>query len=341
MTLRYPYSEPPVEGAAIEVAPGILWMRLPLPMALDHVNVYALRDGDGWAVVDTGFDSRRSRAIWGHLLAGPMQGLPVTKVIVTHHHPDHVGLAGWFMERGAELITTRTAWLMARMLVLDEQERPTAETLDFWCAAGMAPDILAQRSGERPFNFADMVAPLPLGFSRIRAGDVLRIGGRDWDVRIGHGHAPEHATLWCRDADLVIGGDQLLPSISPNLGVYATEPMADPVTDWIESCTHMARFARADQLVLPGHKLPFTGLPDRLHQLIENHHGALTRLRAHLRSPRVATDCFQPLFKRTIDAGTYGLALVETVAHLNHLLILEEVTRTRRSDGAWLWQLRE
>ena len=341
MTLRYPFPEPPAEGAAIEIAPGILWMRLPLPMALDHVNVYALRDGDGWAVIDTGFDSRRSRAIWGGLLAGPMQGLPVTRVIVTHHHPDHVGLAGWFMERGAELITTRTAWLMARMLVLDEQERPTPETLEFWRAAGMDPDILAQRAGERPFNFADMVAPLPLGFSRIRAGDVLHLGGRDWDVRIGHGHAPEHATLWCRDGDLVIGGDQLLPSISPNLGVYATEPMADPVTDWIESCTHMARFARADQLVLPGHKLPFTGLPDRLHQLIENHHGALARLREHLRIPRVASECFQPLFKRSIDAGTYGLALVETVAHLNHLLILEEVTRTRRSDGAWLWQLRE
>ncbi len=341
MTLRYPFPEPPAEGAATEVAPGILWIRLPLPMALDHVNVYAIRDGDGWAVVDTGFDSRRGRAIWDRLLAGPMQGLPVTRVIVTHHHPDHVGLAGWFMEQGAELLMTRTAWLMARMLVLDEQERPAPETLEFWRGAGMDPEILAQRAGERPFNFADMVAPLPLGFTRIRAGDVLHIGGRDWDVRIGHGHAPEHATLWCRDDDLVIGGDQLLPSISPNLGVYATEPMADPVTDWIESCTQMARFARADQLVLPGHKLPFTGLPDRLHQLIENHHGALTRLRAHLGVPRVASDCFQPLFKRSIDAGTYGLALVETVAHLNHLLVLEEVTRSRRSDGAWLWQLRE
>jgi len=341
MTLRYPFPEPPAEGAATEVAPGILWIRQPLPMALDHVNVYAIRDGDGWAVVDTGFDSRRGRAIWERLLAGPMQGLPVTRVIVTHHHPDHVGLAGWFMQRGAELLMTRTAWLMARMLVLDEQDRPVPETLEFWRGAGMAPDILAQRAGERPFNFADMVAPLPLGFTRIRAGDVLHIGGRDWDVRIGHGHAPEHATLWCRDDDLVIGGDQLLPSISPNLGVYATEPMADPVTDWIESCTQMARFARADQLVLPGHKLPFTGLPDRLHQLIENHHGALTRLRAHLGVPRVASDCFQPLFKRSIDAGTYGLALVETVAHLNHLLVLEEVTRSRRSDGAWLWQLRE
>ncbi|MGR3640888.1 MBL fold metallo-hydrolase [Alterinioella nitratireducens] len=336
--MRYPYDAAPEEGDAREVADGILWMRLPLPMALDHVNVYAIRDGAGWAVVDTGFDTSKTRAIWETLLAGPMRGLPVTRVIVTHHHPDHVGLAGWFMARGAELITTRTAWLTARMLVLDVQEAPTPETLAFWRAAGMDAATLEKRASERPFNFADIVAPLPLGFNRIREGDVVEIGGRHWDVRIGHGHAPEHATLWCREEALVLGGDQLLPSISPNLGVYATEPAADPVTEWIESCTHLAHYAKADHLVLPGHKLPFTGLPDRLRQLIENHHGALSRLREHLDRPRTAAECFAPLFKRRIDAGTYGLALVESVAHLNHLLALGEVTREKRGDGAWAWQ---
>ncbi len=336
--IRYPFDAAPEEGDAGEVADGILWMRLPLPMALDHVNVYAIRDGAGWAVVDTGFDTSKTRAIWETLLAGPMRGLPVTRVIVTHHHPDHVGLAGWFMARGAELITTRTAWLTARMLVLDVQEAPTPETLAFWRAAGMDAATLEKRASERPFNFADIVAPLPLGFTRIREGDVVEIGGRHWDVRIGHGHAPEHATLWCREEALVLGGDQLLPSISPNLGVYATEPAADPVTEWIESCTHLAHYAKADHLVLPGHKLPFTGLPERLRQLIENHHGALSRLREHLDRPRTAAECFAPLFKRRIDAGTYGLALVESVAHLNHLLALGEVTREKRGDGAWAWQ---
>jgi len=336
--IRYPFDSAPEEGDAGEVADGILWMRLPLPMALDHVNVYAIRDGAGWAVVDTGFDTSKTRAIWETLLAGPMRGLPVTRVIVTHHHPDHVGLAGWFMARGAELITTRTAWLTARMLVLDVQEAPTPETLAFWRAAGMDAATLEKRASERPFNFADIVAPLPLGFTRIREGDMVEIGGRHWDVRIGNGHAPEHATLWCREEALVLGGDQLLPSISPNLGVYATEPAADPVTEWIESCTHLAHYAKADHLVLPGHKLPFTGLPDRLRQLIENHHGALSRLREHLDRPRTAAECFAPLFKRRIDAGTYGLALVESVAHLNHLLALGEVTREKREDGAWAWQ---
>lgn len=336
--LSFPFPEPPGEGAATEVAPGILWMRLPLPMALDHVNVYALADGDGWTLVDTGFDSRRSRAIWARLLTGPLAGKPVRTVIATHHHPDHIGLAGWFQTRhGARLVTTRTAWLFARMLQLDEQDRPTPETVAFWRAAGMDPEVLAQRLHERPFNFADVVAPLPLGFTRIGEGDVLRVGGRDWRVRIGHGHAPEQATLWCAADGLVLGGDQLLPTISPNIGVYATEPEADPLADWLASCAAMRVHAREDDLVFPGHKLPFRGLPRRLDHLIGNHHGALDRLHAHLGTPRTGGDCFSPLFRRKIGPGEYGLALVETVAHLNHLLGQDRVRRTRRDDGAWLW----
>jgi glyoxylase-like metal-dependent hydrolase (beta-lactamase superfamily II) len=338
--IRYPFDSPPETGAATEIADGILWIRLPLPMALDHVNIYALRDMAGWTLVDTGFDSRKARGIWADLLAGPLGGDPVTRVIATHHHPDHIGLAGWFVENGAELLTTRTAWLMARMLVLDEQDRPTVETLRFWRSAGMEPGILAQRAQERPFNFADMVHALPLGYTRIAEGDVITAGGRDWHVRIGHGHAPEHATLWSGEDDLVLGGDQLLPSISPNLGVYATEPNADPVREWLDSCRAFQPHATGDQLILPGHKLPYSGLPDRLRQMIDNHHGALDRLRDHLRVPRTAAECFAPLFKRQIDAGTYGLALVESLAHLNHLLALQEITREKRGDGAWVWQVK-
>jgi glyoxylase-like metal-dependent hydrolase (beta-lactamase superfamily II) len=337
--IRHPFETPPEAGRAIEVAPGILWMRLPLPMALDHVNVYALDEGDGWTLIDTGFDTRKTREIWGEILAGPLAGKPVSRVVATHHHPDHIGLAGWFQAgHGAELWTTRTAWLFARMLVLDEQERPSAESIAFWRAAGMDADLLAQRADERPFNFADVVAPLPLGFHRLREGATMRMGGRDWIVRMGHGHAPEHATFWSRDDDLVIGGDQLLPGISANLGVYATEPEADPIAEWLESCERLAPFARPGHFVLPGHKLPFTGLPLRLRQMAENHHGALERLLAHLDRPRRAAECFPPLFKRAIGPGVYGLALVEAVAHLNHLHQKGAVRRWRAEDGAWLWQ---
>ncbi|WP_299778155.1 MBL fold metallo-hydrolase [uncultured Roseobacter sp.] len=337
--LRYPWDTPPAEGDAIEVAEGVLWMRLPLPMKLDHVNVYALDDGDSWTVIDTGFASKRSKAIWETLMAGPLGGKPIGRAVVTHHHPDHIGLAGWLQsDHGAELITTRTAWLMARMLTLDEQPVPSPETLTFYRDAGMAPDILEQRASERPFNFADVVAPLPLGYSRIQQGDTIEMGGRRWDIHIGNGHAPEHATFWSRDDNLVLAGDQILPSISPNIGVYATEPMADPIADWLEACERLAGLARADHLVLGGHKLPFTGLPMRMRQLIDNHHGALKRLLEYLDTPKSAGECFAPLFKRKIGPAEYGLALVEAVAHLSHLYQDGLATRSRGADDAWVYQ---
>lgn len=333
-----PIAAPPAEGEAIEVAPGVQWLRLPLAMALDHVNCYALDEGDGWSIVDTGTDSRRGRAIWDRILAGPLAGKPVRRVIVTHHHPDHIGLAGWFQSaHGAELWTTRTAWLFARMLRLDEQAVPPAETLAFWRAAGMDPAILAARATERPFNYADVVAPMPLGFRRLVEGQGLRAGGRDWVVRIGHGHAPDHACLFEAGGDLVLGGDQLLPTISPNLGTYVTEPQADPVADWLASCGHMQGFAREGQLVLPGHGLPYTGLPRRLAQLIDNHHGALARLEDFLTEPRSAVECFAPLYRRAIKPGEYGLALVEAVSHVQHLWLKGQALRKLRADGVWLW----
>ncbi len=340
--IRFTREEPPAPGEAIELAEGVLWMRLPLPMALDHVNVFALDDGDGWTLIDTGFDTRRTREAWSALRAGPLAGRPVRRVIATHHHPDHIGLAAWFMASdGAELLTTRTAWVMTRMLQLDVQERPPAEALAFYRDAGMDPQLLAERARARPFNFADVTALLPLGYRRIAEGDRIEAGGRRWRVRVGHGHAPEHATLWSEDDNLVIAGDQVLASISPNLGVYPTEPLADPVREWLESCRALLRHARPEHHVLPGHKLPFTGLATRLVQLIENHQSALARLLDHLAEPRTAAECFQPLFRREIGPGEYGLALAEAVGHLNHLLHRGLVVRERAGgDGPWLWRRR-
>lgn len=337
--IRTPFDTPPEMGQAVEVAEGVLWMRLPLPMALDHVNVYALDDGDGWTVVDTGMASGKTRAIWETLLAGPLKGKPVTRVFVTHHHPDHVGLAGWFQERGAQLICSRTAWLLARMLQLDPHDTPPPEVVAYWHAAGMAQEVIDSRMSEPPYMFRATVHPMPFGHKRLMQGDSFTAGGRTWDVHAGGGHAPEHLTLWSQDDSLVIAGDQVLPSISPNLGAYATEPEADPVADWLETCTRLAPLAREDHLVLGGHKLPFTGLPARLRQMIDNHHHALDRLADHLaQTPSTAADCFQPLYKRRIRPGEYGLALVEAMAHCLHLWHLGQATREITGDGRWIFR---
>ncbi|SFK11545.1 MBL fold metallo-hydrolase [Celeribacter marinus] len=334
--------EPPVTGEAVEVSTGLLWARIPMPGPLEHVNVYMFYEGDSWTVVDTGIDTSRTRAVWGDLMAGPMGGKPVSRVIATHHHLDHIGLAGWFMaQHGATLVTTRTAYLMARMLKLDVQDAPTPQMLRFWRSSGMDAAIYAERETSRPFNTADAVADIPLGFTRIREGDEIEIGGRLWDVRCGNGHAPEHATFWSRDGEMVIGGDQLLASISPNIGVHTTEPDADPLGEWLESCERFKPFATDDQLILTGHKRIFTGLPTRLRQLTDNHHAALTRLLGFLEQPRTACDCFSVLFKREIKSGEYGLAMVEAMAHCNHLFAQGLVSRTMRGDGAYIWQKRE
>ena len=337
--LNYPWEAPPEHGVPIEVAEGVLWFRLPLPMKLDHVNVYALDEGDSWTVIDTGFASKKCKAIWQGMMDGPLGGKPISRVVVTHHHPDHIGLAGWLKsDFGAELVTTRTAWLTARMLTLDVQEVPNAETFAFYKLSGMDAELYAKRATERPFNFADIVAPIPLGYTRIQEGEQIKMGGRTWDIHMGNGHAPEHATFWSQDDNLVLAGDQILSSISPNVGVYATEPMADPIGEWLEACERLNLLVQDDHLVLGGHKLPFTGLPQRMRQLIENHHSALKRLEKYIEPPKSASECFSCLFKRPIGEGEYGLALVESVAHLSHLYQTGLATRELRSDGAWVYQ---
>ena len=310
-------------------------------MALDHVNVYVIDEGDSWTIIDTGFWSKKTQSIWSEIKEKWFKDKPIGKVIVTHHHPDHVGLAGWFQtEFKAELWMSRTAWLMARMLRLDYQKLPTEETINIWRRAGMDDLILNERATGNPFNFGDSVHEMPLGFRRIIDGEKIILGNRSWIVRVGNGHAPEHLTLWCEDEPIVIAGDQIISSISPNLGVYATEPDADPVQEWLTSCEAFLPFSNDKQLVLPGHKLPFYGLPHRLKQLIENHHSALKRLVAFLKEPQTAVDCFPVLFNRKISDNEYGLALVEAVAHLNHLYRKKIVKRELNSKGAYVYTLK-
>ena len=324
--ITYPF-DPPEGFDAVEVAPDIRWLRLPLPWALDHVNAYALEDDTGWTLIDTGIDSKRMRAHWQRVLTVTLGGKPVTRVIVTHHHPDHMGLAGWFQGQEVELLTSRTAWLYARMLVLDTQRDDAPESLLFQTRAGAPPP-------SRRFAFSDVVAPMPLGFTRLEEGDRITAGGRRWQVRLGQGHAPDHLTLWSED--VVIMGDQVLPSISPNIGGHATEPEADPLGEYLATLRHFAPLA-GDQLILPGHQRPFYGLAPRIAALIDEHEAGLDRLAAHLSTPCTAVACFPALYRREITPGEFSLALAETLAHLNRLRASGRASRRLGPGGAWIW----
>ncbi|MDB2564139.1 MBL fold metallo-hydrolase [Amylibacter sp.] len=336
--ISFPFENPPTEGSAIEVAEDILWMRLPLPMALDHVNIYAIRDGDGWCVIDTGYFSKRSQSIWELLLSGPLKGAAITRVLLTHHHPDHIGMAGWFQTKlNSELVSSRTAWMYGRMMILDKQKEWPKEVLDFYISTGIDEDIYSYWLSRGPRNFSDVCYTMPSGYTRIKDGDIIKIGTRKWHVRTGDGHAPEHVTLWSMNDNIVIAGDQVLPGISSNIGVYPTEPLADPLSDWIETCEKFKLIAKDEHFVLPGHKLPFVGLPTRLQQLIDNHNNALPRLIEHLKTPRTAVGCFEILYKRKIGKEEYGLALVEAVAHLNHLFIAGKINRRMNEHNVWIW----
>ena len=338
--IAFPFPEPPAHGAAVEIAEGILWTRLPLPMALDHVNLYALDDGaEGWTLVDTGLDWARGRAALEAFREGPLGGRPIHRVILTHHHPDHVGLAGRLVAEGATLMASRVAWLTARMLVLDRHETPTAEQIAFRRRAGVTGAALETWRAERPFNFADCVAPIPLGFRALSDGDRVHAGGRDWHVVLGEGHAPAQVTLWDSEGRLALVADQVLPGISPNIGVYPTEPEADPLAGWLATCRRLAEGLEGrDPLLLPGHQAPFTGAARRLTQLIDNHGTALERVMAALaEAPATAQDLFPVLYRREIGAREHGLALVEAVAHVNHLAASGRIRPTERPDGALTW----
>lgn len=334
--LTYPLGERvPGTGEAIEIARGVRWIRLPVPGALNHINCWLLDDGAATTVVDTGLNVAAAVEAWRALFAAPpLAARPVGRVICTHFHPDHAGLAGWLARKfEARLWMTRGEWLTLRVLTSDARDEVPEEQVAFWRGAGWDAEQIAAASAGGFGRMRRMVAPLPLSYRRIADGETIAIGDAIWQVVTASGHCPEHGCLLNARDGVLIAGDQVLPRISSNVSLGVTEPEGDPLGDWLASIDKLSALP-GNLLVLPAHGEPFTGLHARLAALREEHLKRLDILHAHLTEPRRAVDCFGRMFRRKIEGDMLGLATGETLAHLRRLEVEGRAVREVR-DGVW------
>lgn len=314
----YAFPDKPADGDCLPLAPGVWWLRMALPFALNHINLWLLEDGDNWVTVDTGIDATETRATWERVFSRQMSGRPVSQVIATHLHPDHVGLAGWLSNQWhAPLLMSRQEYLSARMLASDQPPPPDV-ALDFYRQAGLS-DAQMQTYKARFGRYGQLVSPLPQAYRRLSDGMELEIGQHRWEVVVGRGHSPEHACLYSAALNMLIAGDQVLPTISPNVSVWPTEPGANPLDDWLRSCRELPSRLPDDVLVLPSHGRPFRGLRARMLALIEEHETGLQKVRELCAQPQRAVDTFATLFRGAVGDSTLVLAAGEAMAHMNYL----------------------
>jgi len=338
--IRYEFEFQPDPGESMDILPGLKWLRLPLPYMLGHINVWLLRDRAGWAIVDTGIHTERTRSTWEKVFSAQLGNAPVSRVLVTHLHPDHAGCAGWLCKTlDVELYMTREEYLLCRILVSDTGLPAPQEGRRFYRAAGFGEELMT-RYVEMFGGFGKVVAHLPQSYRRLYEGQQVRIGQTEWQVITGRGHSPEHACLYDPEQNLLISGDQVLPTISSNVSVFPTEPAANPLADWFDSLHRLKTLLPADVLVLPSHGRPFRGVMSRLDALIEEHETGLEKLRRLCRRPQRAVDVFPALFKSEITDSNLMMATGEAIAHLHYLLFAGELEMVTANDGVCWYKTR-
>jgi glyoxylase-like metal-dependent hydrolase (beta-lactamase superfamily II) len=340
MKLAYPLGDTlPALGTVIELAPGVRWLRMPLPFALDHINLWLLRDRaddgrEGWAIVDCGVANGTTRAAWEQVFADHLDGLPVLRVIVTHMHPDHIGNAQWLTERwGCRLWISATDWYAARLAVQSTTGYGGEDAAAFFGEHGLVdPESLDKVRGRGDY-YASMVPAVPRQYRRMLDGQAIRIGDNDWTCHAGHGHAPEHISLHCAALGVLISGDMVLPRISTNISVSDLEPEADPLPLFLASIERM-RALQEHTLVLPSHGKPFTGLHERVDQLVRHHDRHFEEVIAACRTkPCSASDLLPVLFHRKLDMHQTTFAMGEAVAHLHALAGMGRLRGHLDADG--------
>jgi glyoxylase-like metal-dependent hydrolase (beta-lactamase superfamily II) len=334
--LDYPFPVPPAPGEACVVAPGVLWIRMPLPFALDHINLWLLEEGDAWTLVDCGYGDATTRALWERHLATTLSGKPIARIVATHFHPDHLGNARWLSDRfGCPVVMTQAEFLTAHAVLGQRTAYSHADVCALFAAHGMPPEFVAALTA-RGSTYHLGVPDVPERFDGIQDGDEVVAGGTPWRVICGHGHSPDHASLQSAARALLISGDMLLPRISTNVSVAPAEPDGDPLARFLASIAAMATLP-LETLVLPSHGLPFRGLALRVAQLQAHHADRLAELDdavAAAKEPVSASDLLPVLFKRELDVQQRYFAMGEAIAHLNHLWHGGRIRRTVAPDGS-------
>jgi glyoxylase-like metal-dependent hydrolase (beta-lactamase superfamily II) len=336
--LAYPFGDAvPTPGTLHPVAPGLSWARMPLPFALDHINLWLLEDEvddrTGSSVIDCGAGTDATRAAWEQLFAGALAGQPLLRVFATHCHPDHVGLSGWLCERfGAPFWITAGEFGFARMMAaaLPGVDGPSA--IPHFERHGLTDEAMLEQMRSRRNYYPSLVPAVPESYVRLQDGQQLRIGRASWRVITGFGHSPEHAALYSEELNVLVSGDMVLPRISTNVSVFAVEPLGNPLQQYLDSLRKYADLPE-DVLVLPSHGKPFRGLHTRIAQLRAHHTERLAEVVAACTEPRSAVDIVPLMFRRKLDAHQLSFALGEALAHLHKLWTDGILRRTTGDDG--------
>jgi len=339
--LQFPHPGAPAAGASLEIVPSLHWLRMPLPFALDHINLWLLEDGPGWTIVDCGIATDLTQGLWEQIFAAPPAGelsgahsraFQATRVLVTHYHPDHAGLAHWLCERfGVTLWMSQAEYLTAHAIRENVAGYTPDNLLAMYRRNGLGGEGLEKMS-VRGNRYRLAVPEFPHSYRRIMDGDEIAIGGRSWRVIMGYGHAPEHAALYCSELGVLISGDMVLPKISTNISVWSIDPDGNPLKQFLDSLKRYAGLPN-DTLVLPSHGLPFRGLRERVEQLEEHHLQHFRELHEACVRPLSAFEAIPTLFQRELDTHQLFFAMGEAMAHLHYLFYQGSLRRQTGADG--------
>jgi len=335
--LDYPFKMRwcPEPGEPFEVADGVYWLRVPLPIALDHINLWILRDGDGWVLVDSGYDAQICKDVWERVFDGFLTADSVNKIIITHFHPDHIGLASWLALRcDCPILISEGEYRHYESILQRDPQQFERDATAFVSEMGYPSDmvekfVMFMQNDDKPAEARVQESMCDF----IKDGDVIEIDGRVWQVISGNGHSPEHSCLYNQDLNAMISGDQSIARISSNVSVYPSNRHKDPLGDWLASCEKLRDVLPADTLMLPAHQEPFRGNAKRMQQLIDDHHAQLNRLRLSVDAPISPVEARAVLFNRELNVIETLLATGETLAHLNYLMHRKEISMQYDENG--------